>query len=1239
MEQTISLQKEAIEITPSGNRSWEPLRFRSRHAIALLGYLAVERRPISRAYLARLLWPDYSQSNGRTSLRRELYSLTQLLPDCWQLDRQSVSFVPSKDIDLDIYILLEMESQEYWIQAVDLIGGEFLEGLYLDNNLEFENWLTGERNHWQWREERILTYLIEAQILRGHYRDGLEYCQRLLKLAPWKEDAYKQAMRLLTWTGQRGAALHQFETCKQTLKIELDVEPSGDTIAVYQQILAGELDLPPQRPTFFEEEAARHEVTLQPFVAREREMQQLHNALDKTLAGQGRVIFVIGDAGRGKTVLMEAFAREAMETHANLLVASGSCNAFSGIGDPYLPFRDIMAMLTGDVENKWDTGDISRDHAIRLWEAFPIVANALLEYAPNLLDVFIQGMALLERVTFFELTSCAPWILKLKKFIKHHQTSMEDFELNHLFQQITNMLQAIARKKPLLLILDDMQWVDDASISLLFHLGRRFSGTNSKILILCALRPEEVFSGRGGERHPLVKLLNEFKRVFNDEWVNLDQTGVQEARRFIDAILDIEPNRLGESFRSAMLQRTNAHPLFAVELLNAMREGSDLFKDENGYWIEAANLDWNLLPTKVEAVIKERIERLDPKLQEILTIASVEGEVFTAEIVAEVQGEEERSILRYLSIGLEQQHRLVREQEGIEIRGRFFSRFKFSHILFQNYIYEHLCEGERRLHHASIANAIEKLYVNQLDSMAVQLAHHLHQAGDFSRAFQYYIQAAKRAASIYANNEAISHYSKAVGLINKVFPENYAKANLYRERGSVYERLGEFNHALYDYETALDCSDKINDQWLKWRILIDLGKLWASRDYNLNKEYFESALNLAQSLDQPELLAESLNWIGNWYTNADKPQTAFRYHQDALSIVNQINSPQVLANTLDLLGISNLMGGNLKDCKQYYDEAISIFRDLDNRSRLVSCLTGRAASYSMLVLMTSISATSPSKAFSDVNEAIRIAGEISSSLDQPWAFWALGLLYTVHGQYGEALNALQCGLHIATQIGHNEFELGLLFGLGLLFNELFDSDQALEHLKKSVAMAKDLDSRIHIHISYGLLAGAYLTQRNIALAQKCLDEVISKQTPMDTVGKRHCWLRRAEIALAQEKPELAMNIIDRLISSAPGIETGDVITYLWMLKGETFRRLGLFDKAFSFLQIAVTNAQKMEETFLLWRVHASLGQLYYAMNHPGAVEKEILTSRSIVNNIAATILDPVIKDKYIKGAYNILSYN
>ena len=485
---------------------------------------------------------------------------------------------------------------------------------------------------------------------------------------PWNEQAYRRAMRLLAWTGQRGAALRAFNSCKRTLWEELGVEPAEETSVLFQQIWSGELDLPPLLPAFLSKETARYPADQPRFVARERQLTRMDSFLEESLAGQAQVIFITGGSGRGKTALLEAFVRQAMEAYPDLLVASGSCNAFSGAGDPYFPFRDVMAMLTGDVEAKWDTGGITRDHARRLWDALPLVTKTLLDTGPHLLDVLVPSAPLLSRVMIANQAGASN-VLRLRKHLAPQGKRSKDVvERNYLFQQAASVLRTISQEKPILLVLDDIQWADTESIDLLFHLGRRLAETSSRILIACAYRPEELALGRRGERHPLSKVLSEFKRIFGDVWINLSPGERGDGRAFVDALLDSEPNHLGEGFRSALFQRTEGHPLFTAELLRAMREQKYILKDEHGRWVEGSMLDWEVLPARVEAVIEERINRLEPELQEILTVASIEGEVFTAQVVAEVRKVAEKATLNQLSGILERHHRLVKTQEELTDR-------------------------------------------------------------------------------------------------------------------------------------------------------------------------------------------------------------------------------------------------------------------------------------------------------------------------------------------------------------------------------------------------------------------------------------------------------------------------------------------------------------------------------------------------------------------------------------------
>ena len=136
-------------------------RIRSRRTIALLGYLAAERRAVAREFLATFFWPDEAQAKGRANLRRELHNLARILPGCWQANRIDVQFLPSEETAVDIYQFLKYEAAQEYSEAADLISGDFLEGIILADNLEFESWLLGEQERWRQRSQTVLNHIID----------------------------------------------------------------------------------------------------------------------------------------------------------------------------------------------------------------------------------------------------------------------------------------------------------------------------------------------------------------------------------------------------------------------------------------------------------------------------------------------------------------------------------------------------------------------------------------------------------------------------------------------------------------------------------------------------------------------------------------------------------------------------------------------------------------------------------------------------------------------------------------------------------------------------------------------------------------------------------------------------------------------------------------------------------------------------------------------------------------------
>jgi predicted ATPase len=600
------------------------------------------------------------------------------------------------------------------------------------------------------------------------------------------------------------------------------------------------------------------------FVGRARELAELAVALEKARAGQGQIRFVIGGAGRGKTVLVQEFVRQAEAKDAELLVVSGSCNAHTGIGDPYLPLREALTMLAGEVETQWAGGLITTAHARRLWEAMPITLPALVEHAPDLIDALVPAKALYERAATFAPLD-ARWFQHLAKLI--HQDQEMRLEERRLFAQYTALLKAVAAHRPLLLLFEDLHWVDAASNGLLFHLSRALG--DSRILLVGTYRPDELLVGRGGERHPLAGVVGEFKRRHGEIWLDLGDLPPAEGRQFVDAYLDTQPNRLGHPFREALFRRTEGHALFTVELLRAVQERGDLRQDAEGYWIEGGSIDWQTLPARVEGVIEQRLDRLPAALQAVLTAASVEGEVFTAEVVARVQRLDERELVQRFSRELDRQHRLVNAQALEWIGQQRLSRYRFRHQLFQQYLYQRLVDSERAYLHEAVGQALEALYGAQTEHVAVPLARHFAQAGLTEKAVAYLLQAGEQAQRLSANQEAIHHLTQGLAML-KTLPDTPAHA---RQELALQLALGNALAVVKGYgapevgETysrAQELCRQVGEMPQRFTVLHGLfGYHNLRNELQTARALAEQMLRLAQNQPDPTLLVPAHHVLGN----------------------------------------------------------------------------------------------------------------------------------------------------------------------------------------------------------------------------------------------------------------------------------------------------------------------------------------------------------------------------------------
>ncbi|MBP1703259.1 MAG: zinc-ribbon protein, partial [Chloroflexi bacterium] len=512
------------------------------------------------------------------------------------------------------------------------------------------------------------------------------------------------------------------------------------------------------------------------------------------------------------------------------------------------------------------------------------VILALVDEGPVLIDRFVPGGALLRRAQ-----SGAPGqAARLAELLKRRAISPTggNIQQTDLFEQFTKLMQALARKHPLLLFADDLQWADSGSINLLFHLGRQLTG--HRILLIGAYRPGDVSLGRDGDRHPLEPIVNELQRQYGDVRLDLSQV---EGHDFVDAFLDTEPNRLGNEFRQALFRLTGGHPLFVVELIRGLQERGDLIKDESGCWIAGRSLDWEILPPRVEAVIAESIGRLPETMQTVLDIASVEGEVFTAQAISYIQIIDHAEVIRLLSGPLSKLHQLVIAL-GVQRLGESrIASYRFRHFLFQKYLYSRLDEVERAHLHEAMGNALEVLYGEQSHIIALQLARHFEISGLITPAVKYLHLAGDNATRLYANAEAIHHY----------------------------------HHALDLLQTSPETPER---NILELRLRVALGvPLLATRGFSDLEvgQNFERAHELAREVETSAELFQVLSGLKNYYDLRLSLRTALELAEDMLSLAERLQDRMLQQFACHQMSTTLLYMGRLRDSLEFRRRASELY--------------------------------------------------------------------------------------------------------------------------------------------------------------------------------------------------------------------------------------------------------------------------------------------------------------------------
>ncbi|MEX2314212.1 MAG: AAA family ATPase, partial [Thermomicrobiales bacterium] len=524
-----------------------------------------------------------------------------------------------------------------------------------------------------------------------------------------------------------------------------------------------------------------------------------------------------------------------------------------------------------------------------------------------------------------------------------------------LFDATLRFLTAVAAVRPLVLLLEDLHWADIASLDFLRHASRSLQ--RAPILLLATYRDDEIT-----REHPLSALLPALVRegrVSRLRLGRLEQPAVLALVRERYLLPDEDEERLV----AYLLSLAEGNPFFTRELLYSLAEQRLLGPTGGGWGL--GDLDHSSVPSLVQQVIDGRLARLDQDARTLLDRVAVIGFDAPLDILQELYRDADSELDAALQGALQRHVLTIRPGDRSA---------HFSHALVRQAIYAELPPLRRQALHRQVGEVLAAR--ERADPSTV--ANHFYEAGD-ERALDWLTRAAELAQRLFAPGAVIAESGRIIALSDDLGRD--VAPNVYRLRGWAWDSAGDFARALADLDRALALSRATAGRREEWQSLLDLGALWASRDYQRTGDYCRQAVDLAWKMDDPAVLGHSSNRLGNWHLNAEQPADALRCHHEALHIFETIGDWRGESSTLDLLAMTYAMTGNSTQSLYSYERAISLLRQRDDRQTLSSALAS-AALIAHGSWLSSISAIDglPASLGTDPDqpaaEAIRLAREI-----------------------------------------------------------------------------------------------------------------------------------------------------------------------------------------------------------------------------------------------------------------------
>ena len=799
-----------------------------------------------------------------------------------------------------------------------------------------------------------------------------------------------------------------------------------------------------------------------PMIGRDQELNQLRTALDDLTGNQrGQFVLVTGEAGLGKSRLKAEFQASFSEYPVQVL--EGQSQAYRR-SISYWIFLDLLHNYLG-VSSSTPQLQVRERLVNNTYQALGNQAVDLLPYFEHLLSLPYSDIAGAERLRYLDAGQLR----------------------QQIFLAMRDLLLAESRRRPLLIILEDLHWVDEASLELLLFLLDTLRRAPIFILAISRQVQEGIMSRMVD--WSLQHLGKHFRAI---ELQNLSPV---QSEQLLFQLLS-SPS-LPEKPRAQILQHADGIPFYLEEILRMLIDQGAIQRAQ-GQWFLAEESDQLSLkvPDTLQGLILARFDRLERMQRKVLQVASVIGKDFTLPLLETVLQPIEPSEIRSAIEALV-------DREFIQpVSNELDSGFTFRHILMSDAIYDTLLRRERSRIHGLVGAAIEILHADRLESQIELLANHYRWSLKLDRALHYLILAGQRAARNNINEHARLHFETARELLPKVEHRPDQVLQIWMGLGDVLVFYGDYPVARQHYQSALQviAGQDFNHYAAERSTLFrSIAKTFERQgDYDAALNYLKNAQEALStgSLPYPVEYAQILNDIGWIQFQRGSFAEAQQLMQAALGLVETLDAFDTIAS------IYNRLGGVAYNLGEW-DRAAGFLRKSIAIRESIHDEVGLATSFNNLGLLE-IEMGELDNALENLTRSYRLKTRLGQPEGIAMALNNLGWLRIQRGEMDEARKELDEALELARQIGYSS----LLRQIRSTFGEFYLAEQDWEQTRAVLEEVRpalvELGAHDQLLDTYRLLGEAALGAGDIPAAQqwsqKAQDLLLELGTEVDSLS-------------------------------------------------------------------------------------------------------------------------------------------